>query len=278
MLFEGPKHILFSTETPAALNAPEVAACPPRLVGRLRRRVLLRKQRAVRAQRFAILLQHVRVEEVALQRAIPRRNPLQPRGALRIDGILRAGVRRTDTRIVGTWEELGADAGGGVRVRTGLAVLRVGPAGGRSGRGRVGLLPAVRANNDDLEVVAPLACVHGRRGIDTRAPERALVVGDGGGIGAVWGGVERRVTLDVEVEASAEGGVVAELRAGERVVGLEGLQAQVRVGVYGRVVVLEGLNVTQGGLGVLGHGVEGWVGHEGVDGVRSDLGSVAWQG
>lgn len=84
----------------------------------------------------------------------------------------------------------------------------------RSGRlGRVGLFVAVRAGYDDLVLLSPLTEIVGRSGLDTRSPESALVVYNGGWVGASWARVQGRVALEEDVESRAQGGIVTPLGA-----------------------------------------------------------------
>lgn len=72
-----------------------------------------------------------------------------------------------------------------------------------------------------------MACVFGEAVVDLLAPESTLDVGEAGWIGAGCGGVDRGVTLEVDVEGSAAVGGVAELLTLDGGVGLEVLVAQV---------------------------------------------------
>lgn len=265
---------------PAALDLVVTARVPPGPIAGLTRRIRVREQIAVSAQRGAVLLQHVGVEEVALERVVEVAQPARVLAAgLRVLGVLRAGVCGAHGRVEGAGEELRAEEGRGVAVRPAAAVLRVRPPRGCGRGGRVGFFVAVGAGDDDLEVVAVLAEVGCRGGIDAGAPERAAVVGDGGGVGAVGGWVDGRVALDVEVETGAEGGVVAVLRTAEGVVGSQEVVAQVGVGGDGGVEVMEGLNVAFGGDSGQCFRVEWWVGFKCSDCVWGDLWAVAaWLG
>ena len=59
----------------------------------------------------------------------------------------------------------------------------------RRRRGSVSLVPGVRGSDHNLEVITILAGVGSGGGFKPAAPERALVVCDGPGVGAVGGGV-----------------------------------------------------------------------------------------
>lgn len=111
--------------------------------------------------------------------------------------------------------------------------------------------------------------------LDTRAPERALVVGDAGGHGAGVGGVQGRVTLDEEVEAGAESGVLAPLGAAERVVAVESDKPQVGVGTDTGALVLESLGVTVRQLRLSGIGAPLFVCLKCLNSVGRDHWSVA---
>ena len=74
--------------------------------------------------------------------------------------------------------------------------------------GVVGLVVAVGANDNGLEVLAVVTGVRSRFLVNVRAPQRTLVVGNRGRVRAVGGlvvalgGVQRGVTLDVDVEGT----------------------------------------------------------------------------
>lgn len=156
------------------------------------------------------------------------------------------------------------------------AALGVGPAGRSSGGGVVGLLVAVGAGDDDLEAVTGLTSVGGGSAVNARSPESALVVGDGRRVLArALVGVDRGVTLNVDVDTSAKIGLVAVSSALGNVVGGESVQAEVAVGVDRGTKVLEGLGVSAGSRSIRGHGMERSVGLEGAGGVRLDLRSAA---
>jgi len=103
-----------------------------------------------------------------------------------------------------------------------------------------------------MELASVASVVVGSGTLDTRAPERALVVGDTCRHWAVVGGVQRRVTLDEEVEAGAESGVVAPLGTAERVVAVESDEPQVGVRTDTGILVLECLGVPGRRLRLLG--------------------------
>jgi len=139
------------------------------------------------------------------------------------------GVSSAERWVEWTWEELGSEPV--VATVDGLAGAVLW--GGVAGLGRwscvVGLVVSVGTGDDDVEVLAPAASVDSGGVVNVRSPKSALVVGDGiwvwapvtpdgrsGRVVLAW--VQRWVTLDVDVEGSARGGVVALSRACRRVV------------------------------------------------------------
>ncbi len=216
---------------------------------------LLRVKSAVRAQSLSILLQHIRVEKVAVEWVIATSedgNPLRPDRALLIDRILGSGVRSAESGVIRTREEGMPDAGAGVVVcvaTVAAALLRCFPARLAGGGSCVGLLVSIGGGNDDLELAAVVTRVGCGSCIDAGAPESTLVVCNGGGEGAVSGWVEGGIPLNEDVETGAKGCVVTVLAAGGNVIRLEGLEAEVGVGTYGCVQVDECLDVTGGSLG-----------------------------
>ncbi len=114
---------------------------------------------------MAILLQHVRVEEITAQRVIvpsENRQPLSPNAGFLIRSVLGSSIGSTNRRIVRTWEERLANAGTGVVVCI-TAVLTALLAGlpARWGGWRCGVcfLIAVGGGDHDFELVAVVACV-----------------------------------------------------------------------------------------------------------------------
>lgn len=99
---------------------------------------------------------------------------------------------------------------------------------------------AVGASDDDVELITVLALVDCSFGGDTRAPESAFDVGEGGWIRASGTWIDGGVTLEVDVKGSAEVGGIAELLAFDSVVGLEGGETHVAVGVDRCLQVHEG--------------------------------------
>jgi hypothetical protein len=148
------------------------------------------------------------------------------------------------------------------------------PAGRGHWCGGFDLGVAVGCGDDDVEISTVLSVVYGRFFGDAGTPESALVVGNGGGIGAGGAGVDAGVPLDVDVEGGAEVFVVAERGTARDVVGLESGESQVGVGVDGGVFVGEGGDVSGWDIGVLGFVVEWLVGEESVSGIWVWLWSV----
>lgn len=84
----------------------------------------------------------------------------------------------------------------------------------------LGLVVPVGPRDDDLELLPRLARVGGGGGGYLGAPEGALDVCEGGGVGAVCGGVDGWVAFEVQVEGLAAGCLVAVAGALRGVVGL----------------------------------------------------------
>lgn len=123
------------------------------------------------AERLAVLLQHVGVEEVAVIAGIATSS----RSAI-LD-VLGLGVGCAELWVVWTREEMCSNACLWVRVST-AAFLWVVPSrrGDRSSGICLGI--TVGARDDDLEVSTTLTSVGGGCAVDIRSPECALVVGD----------------------------------------------------------------------------------------------------
>lgn len=143
------------------------------------------------------------------------------------------------------------------------------------------LVEAVRASNDDVELLTVLALVRRGSGADRAAPERALDlkkrvstfpstsksivagfthVGSRQRVRARRGRVKERVALEVDVKGVAAAGVVAVLAACGGVVGLQEVVAHVAVLLRGAVLVAEGRLVALGRRGGEGEGAVGRVG------------------
>jgi len=186
------------------------------------------------------------------------------------------GVGGAERWVEWTWEELGSEPV--VATVDGLAgaVAWGSVTGLGSWGGQVGLVVSVRTGDDDVEVLAPATLVDSSSVVNVRSPKSALVVGDGrwvwapvtpnGSIsGVVLAWILRWVTLNVDVESSAGGGVVTLGRAGSSVVRRESIKTKVRVGRSRTVHVVEGASITvrSDSLGSLG--LEWSVVHEGAD-------------
>lgn len=205
------------TERPRALNAPEVLTLPSRSISSSPNTPLLTVQSTVRTQGLSIFLQHIRIEEVALEWVVVASedsNPLAPNSRLGILCILRRSERSADSGIVWTREKTSSDAGAGVvvcisSITLRAAVLRCLPAWLSCGSSGISLLISVGGGDDDLEGAPFLARVGRCSRIDTRPPECTLVICDRGWVGAVVRWVEGRIALDEGIEAGAESCVVA---------------------------------------------------------------------
>lgn len=103
-----------------------------------------------------------------------------------------------------------------------------------------------------MELITILASIDSSFGGNTRSPQGALDVGEGRGVEAGITRVDGGVALEVDVEGCAEVGGIAELLAFNSIVGLEGVQAHVAVGVDGGLEILEGYLVALRGWRVFG--------------------------
>lgn len=106
--------------------------------------------------------------------------------------------------------------------------------------GGISLLVTVRTGYDDLILLPPLTKIVGRSQLDTRSPEGALVVHDGGWIRAILTRVLDGVPLIKDVEPCTEGCIVAPLGAAYRIVAPHGLKAEIRIRGYTGVHIAEG--------------------------------------
>lgn len=240
--------------------------------------VLLGEELAVCTLGDTVLGQHESVEEVALAGVVTEEaQDSADDASLDVDSILGRGVGGADVDIEDTLEHLLGNAGLGVIVDT-RALGRLGPAAGSSRSGGVGLLVTVGAGNDNAESTASLTGVHSSGRLDTRSPEGTLVVGDGRDIFASAGalvGVERGITLDVQVEGSAETSGITLGSATSNIVACKSVQTHVAVGVDRRIQVLEGLSIAGGSNSVLSKLVVDSIGLERSGSVRGGLGSVS---
>lgn len=256
---------------------------------------------AVSTVRLAVLVEEVRVEHVA---GSVRPETLELSGSL-VGRVLGNSVVGAELGVERTGEELAAHPVVGCVDGLALAVggrrpasTVVGVGTRRSSRNSdVGLVPAGRASDDNLELLAHLTNVGGRGSIKVGTPESALVRGHGSRVrapvtpdsrcGAVVGRRSNRgVSLDVKVEGSAEGSAVAKCSALGSIVGLKSVKPNVGLGAGRGVQILEGLLVSlgdsAGGGGgsnrsrsSRGHGVERCVGVESRDSVRGRNGAVS---
>lgn len=182
--------------------------------------------------------------------------------------VVRVGVLGADRDIIRTGEEMLADARRGVIVDS-RALLRLLAALGSLRLGLVGLGVAVGADDGDLKVTTVLAAVVGSLRLDTGTPERALVVCDGVGLVArALLRVPLGITLDVDVESSAEVLVVTPVSATLDIITLKSPVAKVRVGVDSGRKVLESVGITTRVRSRLGHVVKDLIVAESVNGVR----------
>jgi hypothetical protein len=148
---------------------------------------------------------------------------------LAVDFVLLLGVSSAERRIIGTGESLLAHAVTVLVVELGATVLGL-AAAGRSRRSVGLLVVTVGTGNDNLEAVTALSCVGSCFLGNLLSPERALVVDSGRRLFArALVRVPLRVTFNVDVEASASLGAVAELTAGSGVVAVEGRVRDVAV-------------------------------------------------
>ena len=130
-------------------------------------------ERAVGALGDPVLLDHIGVERLALAvfGAVA--------SVLLVVGVLGLGVGAANVDVEGAGEEFGAHAVFWV-VDGALGTLGwLATAWWRGGEGVVSFLVTIGAGDDDLKVQAVITEVVGGSGLDTRAPERTLEVGDG---------------------------------------------------------------------------------------------------
>lgn len=212
---------------------------------------------AVSTVRLVVLVEEVRVEHVA--RSV-RLETLGDSCRL-VLGILRNSVVGAKLGIVWTGDELAAHPVARCVDSLAAAAAGLGPsstvgvaAGGDSRDGQVGLVPSIATGDDYLELLTVLSLVSGSGGIEVRPPKSALVRGHGswvrapvtpdGGSSAVIGArSDRGISLDEEVERSAESGVVAVRSTLSGVVCLESVETKVGLSAGRSVKVFEGLDV-----------------------------------
>jgi hypothetical protein len=196
---------------------------------------------------------------------------------LLVDSVLGLSVGSAERGVERTGESLLAHAV--ARLVNELAATVGGLAAVRRRRRRVcALVVTVGASDDNLVAIAVLTTVGSSVLGDVLSPDAALVVDKSLRIVArALLGVPGRVALNVDVEASAGLGVVAELGAGVDVVAAEELVGKVTGASGGTLEVHERLLVAGRGLSVLGLVLVILVGQErlggvGDLGVASDLG------
>lgn len=165
-------------------------------------------------------------------------------GVVPVGGGLGGGVVAAESWVVWTGEELraevvslslgdglAADVLGSVETADLLSLLEK------------GLVVAVAAGNDDVEVLTVLAGVGGGLAGDAGSPESTLVVGDGWWVGARWAWVHGWVTLNVDVEGAAELVVVAVHGALVHIVVVEDVVGKIGVLLSGAVKIAKFLDV-----------------------------------
>lgn len=118
----------------------------------------------------------------------------------------------------------------------------------------VRLVITVRSSDDNVELLAVLAHVRSHRCVNVGAPESALeachrwrvgapVAPDSIGSAVIRRGVERGVTLSIDVERCAKFSSIALGSAQRRVIRVKSVQAHVRLGAYRTIEILEHLSV-----------------------------------
>jgi hypothetical protein len=205
-----------------------------------------------------------------------------------------SGRRRSAGRLDrrgGSSSGAGKDGGDGGSGGRGGVVNGVNDGGRKSG---VGGIVSVGSGHDNVEVLSPATLVGSGGSLKVGSPQSALEVGDGrrvgapvtpdsGSSGVVLGGVLAGITLDVDVEGSAESGGVAVSSTVSDAVRGQGVKSEVRVGAGRGVQVAESLLVSVTGTVVAGddsrssrgHAVERSVGKEGISGVGGDLRTIS---
>lgn len=161
-------------------------------------------------------------------------------GVVPVGGGLGSGVVAAESWVVWTGEELRAEEVG-LSLGDGLAADVLGGVETADLLGLLeeGLVVAVAAGDDDVEVLTVLAGVCGGLAGDAGSPESTLVVGDGWWVGARWAWVHGWVALNVDVEGAAELVVVAVHGALVHIVVVENVVGEVGVLLGGAVKVPE---------------------------------------
>lgn len=268
--------LLIQLVHPAALNTEMVLPTPATLVGSEAFVDKLTVERAIGSLSLAVLLHHVGVEHIARKVFLPSVD------AVLVLCRLSTRIRGADLRVERPGEELGSNVASGLVDSAAIARLGRLVTVARRWRSVVGLLIAVGANNDRLEILTPVSEVGSSLSINTRAPESAFEVGDRARIRAVlsfssitFGGVLRWVALYVNVKAGAESRVVAPFGTPLGVVAAEGVQTEIGVSAYGGVEVFESVLVGLGSDGLLGELMEWGIINEGIHGVWHYLRAIA---
>lgn len=165
-------------------------------------------------------------------------------GVVSVGGGLGSGVVAAESWVVRASEELRAKVVS-LSLSDGLAadVLSSIETADLLGLLEEGLVVAVAAGDDDVEVLAVLADVGSGLAGDAGSPESTLVVGDGWWVGARWAWVHGWVALNVDVEGAAELVVVAVHGALVHIVVLEDVVGEVGVLLSRTVQVSEALYV-----------------------------------
>lgn len=169
-------------------------------------RIRLSEQRAISTHWLSILLQDIRVEELALkwrifQKLIEQSQP--QRDERNILSILSKGISGAESGVIRTGEESLSQGGSWVRVSLGSTTALFGCCPTGLGWGCDGFGVSVGTGNDDFEIVTHLTGVSGGCGIDAGSPEGTLVVCDGGWVGAIIRWVDGWITFNVDIETCA---------------------------------------------------------------------------
>lgn len=248
-----------------------------RVIGSLVAGVGLGEQGTVGTHWLSVLLQHVGVEELALEWRVVQElvDHLHPPGDEgKVLRVLGGSIAGADSGVVWTGEESLSQAGVWVRVSlvSTTALLSWLPAWlwCRSG----GLGVSVGTGDDDLEISAHLTGVGGRFSSDARAPESTLVVGDRSWVWAVGRWIHEWITLNVDVETCAEGGAIAQGTALSDIIGGEGGESEIGDSSYCSVEINEGLSIAGGSGGIFGVSVELSISEESINSIWLDLWSV----
>jgi len=232
------------------LAAPAGGAAVGDVEGGLSRSELVGEKTAVSTEALAGLLE-VRSLELDASTLVeaPHAQPSTPHTLDAVDLVLLLGEGSAERRIERTRESLLTHAVAGVIVDLVAAVLGL-AAGRNSGRSVGALVVTVGSSDNNLEIIAALASVGGSLLGNLLSPDGALVVDNGGRVGArALVRVPLRVTLDVDVETSAGLAIIAELGAGIDIVAIESLVRDVATTGGSTLKVDKGLLVASRSLG-----------------------------